>query len=307
MSNNRAVWATLDRPPRHSTGRSPDARPGDPPTPRHSTDRSPDARPGDPDTRPAAPRRSTGRSPTLDVTAGLDSADMETGGTVPSRAPAERVGDAERNHVVSLLSEHCTAGRLTLDEFSERVGAALAARTHGELEATLTDLPRIPPAPGTTTMAPGTTTMPGTTAMAPGTATTIRRRIGRLVLAVMSDTSERGRYVLGPDTTTVAVMGSCRLDLRQAVITEPEIVITAVAVMGSVDIIVPEGIEADLTGLAVMGEKELHLRDMPPIPGSPRILVRAFPVMGSVNVQSRPVTAPTQRHDRHRRTSELDR
>jgi hypothetical protein len=64
-----------------------------------------------------------------------------TSGDLPSRAPAGRVGDAERDHVVALLQEHCADGRLALDELSERVGAALAARTRGELERTLADLP----------------------------------------------------------------------------------------------------------------------------------------------------------------------
>ena len=58
-----------------------------------------------------------------------------------SGAAAEWVGDAQRDHAVTLLGGHCAAGRLTLDEFSERVGVAFAARTRGELEATLADLP----------------------------------------------------------------------------------------------------------------------------------------------------------------------
>ncbi len=60
---------------------------------------------------------------------------------VPGRAPVRGVGDAEREHAVTSLRDHCTAGRLTLDEFSERVDAALGSRTRGELEATLDDLP----------------------------------------------------------------------------------------------------------------------------------------------------------------------
>ena len=69
---------------------------------------------------------------------------VETGearGDLAITAPAEPVGDAERDHVVTLLRKHCTAGRLTFDEFSERVGTALAAGTRGELEAMLADLP----------------------------------------------------------------------------------------------------------------------------------------------------------------------
>ena len=40
-----------------------------------------------------------------------------------------------------MLREHVVEGRLTLDEFSERVGLALEARTRGELDAVMADLP----------------------------------------------------------------------------------------------------------------------------------------------------------------------
>ena len=45
--------------------------------------------------------------------------------------PTERVSDADRDATVNLLREHVIEGRLTLDEFSERVGVALGARTTG--------------------------------------------------------------------------------------------------------------------------------------------------------------------------------
>ena len=52
-----------------------------------------------------------------------------------------RVADADRDRTVTLLREHVVAGRLTLDEFSDRAGRALEATTRGELEAVMTDLP----------------------------------------------------------------------------------------------------------------------------------------------------------------------
>lgn len=52
-----------------------------------------------------------------------------------------RASDAERDHLVALLSDHMTAGRLDSAEFEERMAAAYAARTRGELDALLTDLP----------------------------------------------------------------------------------------------------------------------------------------------------------------------
>jgi hypothetical protein len=52
-----------------------------------------------------------------------------------------RVSDAERDHAVGELSEHFQAGRLTLDEFDDRSGRALQARTGADLSGLFTDLP----------------------------------------------------------------------------------------------------------------------------------------------------------------------
>jgi Domain of unknown function (DUF1707) len=52
-----------------------------------------------------------------------------------------RVGDADRNRTVELLKEAHAAGYLTLEEADERLGAALAARTRGELDRLVADLP----------------------------------------------------------------------------------------------------------------------------------------------------------------------
>jgi hypothetical protein len=62
--------------------------------------------------------------------------------------PAEmRASDSDRDAVVSDLSEHFQAGRLTAGEFDERMGRALAARTWGELRDLLADLSATRPAP----------------------------------------------------------------------------------------------------------------------------------------------------------------
>jgi hypothetical protein len=57
------------------------------------------------------------------------------------RDPAIRASDADRESTVGQLREHGAAGRLELDELEQRIGAAYAARTHGELAAVLADLP----------------------------------------------------------------------------------------------------------------------------------------------------------------------
>jgi len=52
-----------------------------------------------------------------------------------------RASDAERHHVVAVLGRHASAGRLTLEEFSERAAAAYGARTVAELAGLTRDLP----------------------------------------------------------------------------------------------------------------------------------------------------------------------
>ncbi len=178
---------------------------------------------------------------------------------------AERVSDAERDQTVSSLREHVVAGRLTLDEFSERVEAALAARTRGELLATMTDLP---------TQA---------AEMVP-----VQRRARRRFVAVMSGSEAKGRWRVAEHTTAVAVMGGVDIDLRRAEIEGPEVVITAVAFWGGISLVVPEGFDVELEGFSFMGGRHLQLRDVPRIPGSPRIRVRGFAVMGGIDVQSKP-------------------
>jgi hypothetical protein len=56
--------------------------------------------------------------------------------------PGLRASDDERESTVTLLREHGAAGRLDVEELEQRIGAAYAARTRGDLVALLDDLPR---------------------------------------------------------------------------------------------------------------------------------------------------------------------
>jgi Domain of unknown function (DUF1707) len=57
------------------------------------------------------------------------------------RDPDLRVSQAERDEVVTVLAGHFADGRLTVEEYEERVEAALGARTGRDLEPLLEDLP----------------------------------------------------------------------------------------------------------------------------------------------------------------------
>ena len=57
--------------------------------------------------------------------------------------PRMRASDADRERTAALLREHHAEGRLTAEEFNDRLDRVFAAKTIGELDAVLADLPGI--------------------------------------------------------------------------------------------------------------------------------------------------------------------
>ena len=60
---------------------------------------------------------------------------------VMTRRSSLRASDSDREEIVGRLHGATTEGRLRADELDERLGAALSARTYGELDALVADLP----------------------------------------------------------------------------------------------------------------------------------------------------------------------
>lgn len=192
---------------------------------------------------------------------------------------AMRVSDADREVVLGRLREHTVAGRLSAEELGERSAAVLAARTRGQLEAVTVDLPSAaePALEGPTGLPAG--------ADGPGRSWSV---------GVMSRATIGGRWRPRATIWAVAVMGSCRVDLRQAIVERAEVTIRALALMGSVEVLLPAGVEADLAGIPIMGMKRLRLA--PGTTSAPwRAHVHALPCMGTVSVRSKRATALRRR------------
>lgn len=170
--------------------------------------------------------------------------------------------DRERDQLIERLSAACADGRLGLAEFSERLELALSARTTADIQRLDSDLGHYSPA--AVTVAP--------------------RRGTSWFVGIMSSAVRKGRWVLQPKSHALAVMGECVLDLREAEVAGSYSHIRAVAVMGSVRLIVPEGIDVDVNGIAIMGAKSLRISSARPLPGSPVIRVTALALMGEVSV-----------------------
>lgn len=188
-----------------------------------------------------------------------------------------RVSDADREQTAEVLRKAAGDGRITFDELDERLSAAYAARTYGDLAQVTADLP-----------GPGLEPPP---VVAPAPGTFPAARIGGtpgagVSIAVMSGVERSGPWVLPPRHSVFAMMGAVKLDLREARFSQREITIDVVTIMGGVDILVGEDIEVDVSGFGFMGAFD-HRASGPGAPGAPRVRVVGFALMGGVNVQRR--------------------
>lgn len=174
-----------------------------------------------------------------------------------------RASDAERDRVVELLSEHAAEGRLTLAELEERAQQAFHARTHAELELLTRDLPE----------RTATTAVPRS-----------RRKVTRWFVAIMGGSNRRGRFRLSGSVNAIAIMGGDNIDLRDAEIDGDELVVNAFAVMGGNDIYVPDSVEVVVEGVALMGGNDERGSRRPARPGAPVIRVRAYSLMGGIDI-----------------------
>jgi Domain of unknown function (DUF1707)/Cell wall-active antibiotics response 4TMS YvqF len=188
------------------------------------------------------------------------------------RTPALRASDAERERAVATMRDAAGQGRLTFEELAQRTELAYDATTGAELERLVADLPA--------------------TARDAGVAGPPPRKRRRWNVAVLSSCERKGRWRPARSSVAVAVLGGTELDLRDAVIEGDELVITAVAVLGGIEITVPEGVEVDVSGFAVLGANEHEQGAEPVRPGTPVVRVRAYSVLGGINVTVAPGGTP---------------
>lgn len=175
-------------------------------------------------------------------------------------------GDAERERAVAGLQQACEEGRLTLGEYSGRLDSALAARTRGQLDELVRDIP----APSPAVRAPSTT--------------------GTKITAILGETSRTGRWRVEGTIEAVSILGECKLDFRDAEIHGGEIVINVRVVLGSMEILVPPGVQVEMEQVSVaVGSSEMRSRH-DPLPGSPVVRIQGSVFLGSITVKdSHPV------------------
>ncbi|HEY2306549.1 MAG TPA: DUF1707 domain-containing protein [Streptosporangiaceae bacterium] len=146
-----------------------------------------------------------------------------------------RASHDDRDRAVELLRVAAGDGRITAEELDERVGAALTARTYGELAALIADLPATP---GSLPRAPGSP---------PGAAAKDLVRI-----ECDTSTAHRDGAWLVPRRLEVRVTrGSVTLDFTEAVVSWPSLEIDADIQTGSLILVIAPGILVSTDDLAL--------------------------------------------------------
>lgn len=149
-----------------------------------------------------------------------------------SKVPALILTPAARDEAIARLAEHYARNHLETADYERRVELAENATTTAALDEALAGLPSL-----------------DDQALVP------RERSGQMtttVQALLSSATHRGRWKVPSRVVVNATLGAVELDLVDADIAG-EVEIEVKALLGSVRIVVPEGLAVDVSGRAVLG------------------------------------------------------
>ncbi|WP_370414679.1 DUF1707 domain-containing protein [Streptomyces fradiae] len=182
-----------------------------------------------------------------------------------------RASDADRDRIADILRDALAEGRLDAEEHSERIDAVYRAKTVGELEPIVRDLPA-----ARTGQAPSSATLWGSEEPE-GPADTM--------VAVFSASTRKGRWRVGRRTNAFSLFGSIEIDLTEAIFAQRLTTINATSIFGNVEIRVPENVTMRGSGTGIFGNFEVVTLEGAD-PQAPVVMVNGYSVFG--NVEARP-------------------
>ncbi len=180
--------------------------------------------------------------------------------TPQSPVPRRRVSDSEREAAAHRLNHAFAEGRLTVEEFDQRLSVAYDATYDDELTSLVCDLPlrdRLPPVPGEN----------------------IELRTG-------SGTVKRGGgWVVPRWVRIVSDCGTVRLDLTAATIAHPVVDIELCVDSGTTVITLPRGASANVDSLTTHdGSIRVRVAAAPTL-GSPHLRLSGHVTVGTVKIR----------------------
>ena len=180
--------------------------------------------------------------------------------------PEIRATDADRERTANVLRRSGANGQLTVDELGERVEAAYAAKTRGDLERLVQDLGDARERTGDIPVRAGDE----------GT---------RWVISVMGGSDRKGHWRVGRSVTVVNFMGGSNLDLNDAELAADVVDMRVYSIMGGSEIRVPEGLDVQVSEFAFMGGNDVSRNTVRPGDGGPLLRLKMISIMGGSSLK----------------------
>jgi DUF1707 SHOCT-like domain len=173
--------------------------------------------------------------------------------------PELRASDADRDRALARLQDALASGMINMEEFQDRSGQALGARTRRELAAITSDLP-----------ASDTPAAQDSVVELRGTSSSLKRT---------------GRWIVPRKLVLHQHKGSAELDFTQAQISHPVTGIELDVSGGSVEIRLPNGASASTDGIEATRSSIEDHRNNPPPSGHPHFVITGTIQRGSLELR----------------------
>ena len=189
----------------------------------------------------------------------------------PTGQPFLSASDADREATLAIIDRGLVQGRLTPAEHAERTALAAQARSLPDLDALSRDLVVIRDSHHADDLVPRPD--------GPALPVTFANSIG----AYLGDKKRSGAWLVPSQLSLTAVLGSIKLDMREASFESLDITIPVSCFMGEVQIFVPEGTTVLDNTHTVLGDVTLK-KLSPPRVDAPRVVLTGTVIMGEVTV-----------------------
>lgn len=184
--------------------------------------------------------------------------------------PTERL----REQIVEQLKLHYAHDNLSVEEFEQRLERASAVEEKLALLEIVNDLPSISESSDTAAM--------NGERYAALNMGEVRQQ--QDLVAIFSGNERKGVWYPARNIKILATFGGIDLDFTQAMLPPGDTYIDAMCVFGGVDIIVPEGVNVELSGVPIFGGIDNKYGDRR-LPGAPTLHISGFALFGGIDVK----------------------
>jgi hypothetical protein len=190
-----------------------------------------------------------------------------------------------RERVIELLTESFARDEIGLEEFEARVEAVYVGKTALELDALVRGLEHTESSESTAIVLAQAEIAPDGGAAA---LVTLEPSASRpIVRAIFSNIERCDQFVMPRSTTIEALFGNVEIDLRNATFASGITEISAKAIFGSIEIVVPADMSVEVHGSGIFGNFEGATRTIAD-PDSPVLRIVGSAIFASVVVKTLP-------------------